>query len=225
MENIVDIEYHRRLPDDIGCSTLATTSALNGCRIINLNNLEHFIGEISSHSSNCGDEIILVGESRDGLASILIEQCNFCQIDFPTCSNVCGPTGNRHWKYNLDAVWGQMAIAGGYCHLQESMAVLSVPTMTKKPFKCNETIIGKWWWDLAKKACSDAIIPSPSVFCKDSGLVIHRKHHWLAASSDGLVTDLDVTPTTGLVEIKNPYKFSNNRSSQNIRLSFKTRRK
>ena len=71
------------VPDDIGCSTLATTSALDECRIINLNNLQHFIGEISSHSSNCEDEIILVGESRDGLAS-------------------------------------------------------------------------KWWWDLAKKACSEA---------------------------------------------------------------------
>ena len=78
--------------------------------------------------------MMLVGESRDGLASILTAQCNSCQmvIDFPTSSKVCGPTGNRCWKCNLDAVWGQMGIGGGYCHLQESMAVLGVPTMTKK---------------------------------------------------------------------------------------------
>ena len=125
------------VPDNIGCSTLATTSALDGCRIINLNNLQNFIGEISSHSSNCGDEMMLVGESRDGLASILTAQCNSCQMvtDFPTSSKVCGPTGNRRWKCNLDAVWGQMGIGGG---LQESMAVLGVPTMTIKTFQSTE---------------------------------------------------------------------------------------
>ena len=48
---------------------------------------------------------------------------------------------------------------------------------------------------------------SPLTTCVDSGLVIHNKHHWLAASPDGVVNDPCATPTTGLVEIKNPFKF------------------
>ena len=138
-----------------GCSTSPT---LDGCRIINLDNLQNFIGKISSHSSSCGDEITLSGESRDGLASILTAQCKSCQmtIDFPTSSKVCGPTGNKRWECNLSAVWGQMAIGGGHHHLQESMGALGIPTMTKKSFKATEKTIGKWWWDLAKKSCSEA---------------------------------------------------------------------
>ena len=41
---------------------------------------------------------------------------------------------------------------------QESMAVLGIPTMTKKTFKSAEKIISKWLWDLAKKACSEAAV-------------------------------------------------------------------
>uniref|UniRef100_A0A1X7U2J2 YqaJ viral recombinase domain-containing protein n=1 Tax=Amphimedon queenslandica TaxID=400682 RepID=A0A1X7U2J2_AMPQE len=48
---------------------------------------------------------------------------------------------------------------------------------------------------------------SPLATCNDSGLVIHKKHHWLAASPDGLVNDPSATPSSGLVEIKNPFKY------------------
>ena len=42
---------------------------------------------------------------------------------------------------------------------------------------------------------------SPLATCVDSGLVIHNKHHWLAASPDEVVNDPCATATTGLVEI------------------------
>ena len=38
------------------------------------------------------------------------------------------------------------------------MAVLGIPTMTKKTFKSAEKIISKWLWDLAKKVCSEAAV-------------------------------------------------------------------
>lgn len=148
-----------KVPDNDQSTSYSTIPpTLDGCRIINLDSLQIFIGRISSHSSSCGDEISLSGESRDGLASILTAQCKSCQltIDFPTSSKVRGPTGNSRWECNLSSVWGQMAIGGGHHHLQESLGALGIPTMTKKSFKATEKIIGKWWWDLAKKSCSEA---------------------------------------------------------------------
>ena len=66
----------------------------------------------------------------------------------------------------------------------------------------------RWGHECEKHACQQYLNElkktSPSVSCKDSGLVIHRKHHWLAASPDRFVTDPDAAPTTELVEIKKP---------------------
>ena len=47
---------------------------------------------------------------------------------------------------------------------------------------------------------------SPFVSCRDSGLIIHSNHHWLAASPDGLINDPNSVPSEGLVEIKCPHK-------------------
>ena len=115
-------------PDEVATTPATTTASttLEGCRIINLDKLKEFTGQISKHSSSCGGEISLVGESRDGLASILKAQCHVCNmiLYFPTSSKVVGSTGNRRWECNISAVWGQMAIGGGYSHLQESMEYL-----------------------------------------------------------------------------------------------------
>ena len=146
-------------PDDATVPSQCST-ALEGCRIINIAQLKEFMEQISKHSSSCKEEVTLVGESRDGLASILKAQCTSCNmtIDFPTSSKVAGPTGNRRWECNLSAVWGQMAIGGGYNHLQESMAALGVPIMTKKSFVNTEKTIGKWWWDCMEKSCNEAAV-------------------------------------------------------------------
>ncbi len=127
-----------------------------GCRIINLDNLKTFVSETSTHSGVCGGEIVLSGESKDGIASVLTAQCKSCklEINFPTSSKVAGPTGNNRWECNLSAVWGQMSNGGGHSHLEESMAVLGVPVMTKKTFMRTEKVIGKWWWDEMEASCS-----------------------------------------------------------------------
>ena len=43
------------------------------------------------------------------------------------------------------AVWGQMATGGGHTKLQEIMATLGIPVMSKNSSTSTERGIGKWW--------------------------------------------------------------------------------
>lgn len=128
-------------------------------RIINLQQLADHIAEVTSHAASCttctnsgGDAFALVcAKNRQGLASILVARCRGCGKEFPfsTSSKVrCLPDGHVRWECNLAAVWGQMATGGGYSPLQESMATLGVPVMTKKAFIHTESVIGQWWWEM-----------------------------------------------------------------------------
>ncbi len=97
--------------------------------------------------SKCGGTINLVGEKRQGLASILYSECLKCghRIQLETSEKVMGPKGYTRWECNLAAVWGQMASGGGHSSLQETMSVLGVPTMGKKCFIETEREIGEYW--------------------------------------------------------------------------------
>ena len=48
--------------------------------------------------------------------------------------------------------------------------------------------------------------PNPTVNIK-CGLVVCTAHPWLAATPDGWVTDPEASPSSGLVEFKNPYSY------------------
>ena len=88
--------------------------------------------------------------NRAGLTSVLTSRCAGCQQEFrfPTSPKVKGMTGGKQWETNLAAVWGQMATVEGHKPFAEMMAVLGVPTMTKKSFITTEKKIGDWWRDL-----------------------------------------------------------------------------
>ena len=119
-----------------------------GSRIINIHRLQtFFIDRLTSHTVQCGGAIILKGETRDGLASVLSTCCSTCGevIQLETSDKVQGPRGYRRWECNLAAVWGQMSTGGGHAQLQETMSVLGVPVMTKKSFIRTEKDIGEWW--------------------------------------------------------------------------------
>ena len=66
------------------------------------------------------------------------------------------PTGHPYWENNLAAVWGQMSTGGGHTTLQETMSVLSLPTMTKKSFMAAEKRIGEWWWSHLQESMKSA---------------------------------------------------------------------
>ena len=113
---------------------------------------------MSIHSTQCGGSVILTGEERDGLASIISTQCSRCHhtITLETAKKVKGPRGYRRWECNLAAVWGQMAIGGGHTQLQETMSTLGVPVMTKKNFVQSEHSIGEWWRQELKRSMAAA---------------------------------------------------------------------
>ena len=56
------------------------------------------------------------------------------EFQFSTSSRVKGMSGGHYWECNLAAVWGQMATGGGHAPLTESMAILGIPSLTKKSF-------------------------------------------------------------------------------------------
>ena len=124
-----------------------TDTNLHGSRIVNLDKLQEFVGQLTTHSAQCGSEIALIGEKRAGLASIISSQCSKCAFNIPLRSSqrVIGPKGNSQWEVNLAAVWGQMSTGGGHSKLNETMSVIGIPVMAPKNFISIERSIGLWW--------------------------------------------------------------------------------
>ena len=95
--------------------------AVGGCRIVNMDQLQKFVVQVSSHSRSCKNgSISLTGERyREGLASVLSATCSGCRMEvaFPTSSKVTGLGGGQRWECNLAAVWGQMSTGGGHVPL------------------------------------------------------------------------------------------------------------
>lgn len=125
----------------------STCAQVDGSRIINMDKLQQYIDTLSQHSAKCGGSITLVGEKKDGLASILSSSCIKCGyiIQLETSKKVKGPRGCLRWECNLAAVWGNMASGSGHTHLRDTMSVLGVPVMSKQSFTKTERSIGEWW--------------------------------------------------------------------------------
>jgi len=82
-------------PSGVDLEAQTSKVAIEGSRIINISKLQEYINDLTKHSSECEGFIILSGESRDGLASILESRCSSCQkvIAFETSTKVKGPKG------------------------------------------------------------------------------------------------------------------------------------
>lgn len=120
---------------------------LEGSRIINLDKLQQYVNELTTHAAKCGSQIILSGEQKSGLASIISSHCSKCSFIIPltTSNKVSGPKGISRWEINLAAVWGQMCTGGGHSKLKDNMSILGVPVMSPKNFINTERSIGQWW--------------------------------------------------------------------------------
>ena len=118
-----------------------------GSRIINLAKLQQYSQQLSTHSAHCNGTVVVKGETRQGLASILSWQCQECKQSFilESSDKVKGPRGYFQWECNLAAVWGEMTTGGGHSRLEETLSTLGVPVMTKSSFISIENGIGDYW--------------------------------------------------------------------------------
>ena len=138
--------------------TLNKHSEMNGSRIINLNKLQQYTDDLTAHATHCEGSIMLYGETRQGLASILKGHCSVCTHTFTLQSShkVKGPKGYSQWECNLAAVWGEMVTGGGHCRIKETLGVMGVPVMTKASFINIERGIGEQWKSKLQEAMAVA---------------------------------------------------------------------
>lgn len=93
----VDTELDIELDTELAAE--ATEIRIEGCRIINIDKLQQFSDNLAKHSTQCDGSVILKGESRQGLASILTGECSTCShtIRLETSKKVKGPKGYNRW--------------------------------------------------------------------------------------------------------------------------------
>ena len=117
---------------------------LNSFRIMNLENLSKQLQLITTHAASCGGSCTLEGETyRAGLACIIQAKCGKCHSTFSISSSprVVTNKKKKFWTINLGAVLGQMATGGGASHLQQVMASVGAPSMSKSTFTSTERYI------------------------------------------------------------------------------------
>ena len=116
------------------------STPVDGSRIINIDKLQQYINTLSVHTAKCGGSITVVGEKKDGLASIWSSSCTKCgfTIQLETSKKVKGPRGCLHLECNLAAVWGHLTKGNGHTQLRDTMSVLGVPVVSKRSFTQTE---------------------------------------------------------------------------------------
>ena len=143
----------RKVPKKPRAVSSSTPSPpLNGSRIIILENLQNHVQSIVSLATSCpstsrnsaDDQVtVTINETHcDRLASTNFSNCNE-EFTLHTLWKVKGLTGKPYWEASVATTWGLMFTGGGQSRLEESMAVLGVPVMTKKAFMAAERSIGE----------------------------------------------------------------------------------
>ena len=132
---------------------------MQGSRIINLDNLQEYINRLTVHAAQCEGNIVLTGETRAGLASIISSHCSKCSytVSLETSHRVKGPKGTHWWEHNLAAVWGQLVVV---IHVfRRQWVYLEFLSCQKKTSSIprgtlvsgGESSCKKWWWWLARR--------------------------------------------------------------------------
>ena len=195
---------------------------IDGARIVNMSRLEQYINELTSHAAKCeksAGSVVLVGERKDGLASIISTECSGCGhvVKLETSPKVAGPSGYNRWEINLAAVWGQMCTGGGNATLQESLGYVGVSVMTKKSFI---STIGEWWRERLQQSMIQAGIaeremaidrgdyhegvPAITVVVDGGWSKRSHRHSYNAKSGVGIIVGLETSKILHL-SVRNKY--------------------
>ena len=118
----------------------------DGSCITEQGRLGDFVETITRHTATCIDaHIQFLGESkRHGLVSTVLFKCCKCTKKFRLVSSSKVTVGKScHYALNVGAVLGQISTGGGAAHLQEQMANVGVPGLSKNTFTRLERKLGK----------------------------------------------------------------------------------
>ena len=109
---------------------------LNGNRIVSLKRLREYIYLLTEYAASCRTSISFLGESsRHGLASVFVSQCPKCHSIFRyDTSSMMTHNNKSHYTTNVQAVLGQVATGGGGEYLEEQLACLQIPSVSKAIF-------------------------------------------------------------------------------------------
>ena len=131
-------------------------------RIINLSLLNKHTNNVAQHIATCqpcidkavsSQECTFISDEKNhGLA--ISSKCSGCGevIPFSTSTKLTDTGRGQHWTNNFAAVWGQMVVGAGFNHLQESMSVLGVHTISKNSSMATECAVGNWRRDMLEES-------------------------------------------------------------------------
>ena len=111
---------------------------------MNLDNLSDYIQLTTAHAATCGGKCYLEKETfRAGLACIFQARCTKCNNTFhiKTSPRSTLASKKKVWNVNVGAVLGQMATGGGVAQLQQTMATVGVPSISKPTFISTERYV------------------------------------------------------------------------------------
>ncbi|KAH8031390.1 hypothetical protein HPB51_016574 [Rhipicephalus microplus] len=121
---------------------------ITGRRVVSLAHFVNAVRSLDDHSCpKLTGRFALVKERRVGLWSELTFTCSECQeIRKLTTDPVTEPTSltdKANVGVNEAAVWAFMSIGSGHSQLEEAMAVMEIPAMSKGAFLRREESLGK----------------------------------------------------------------------------------
>ncbi|KAK3099893.1 hypothetical protein FSP39_011406 [Pinctada imbricata] len=136
-------------------------SAIGGYRLINLENLQHHVTDITMHACVCPQAIKLASVGKPpikldteirslGLASVMAAKCHGCGMEFHFSTSPQLP-GTKRYDINVRAVWGSMSTGNGPSHLNELLGTLNSPGLSQPSFSAIESDIGKWWLSILER--------------------------------------------------------------------------
>ena len=139
-------------------------------RLINLNNLQDHVSELSMHAATCkkASELALQGQSpiilnseidNYGLASVLCAICKGChrEIIMKTSPVLNISKQSRHFDVNVRAVWGTIATGNGQSHLNELLGTTDSPGMNQRTFNKIENDNNGWWTEVLQNDLRQAV--------------------------------------------------------------------